>query len=61
MGGTMQVMIRCCNDDLEVDNDDDEKPQMTKVKQQPTMTRDKKDDLISSESFNTTIPCFSNN
>ena len=58
MGGTMQVMIRCCNDDLEVDNDDDEKHQMTKVKQQPTMTRDKKDDLISSESFNTTIPCF---
>lgn len=63
MGSTLQVMIKCCNeDDLEVDNDDNEKPPMVKIKQQPTITRDKKDDLINVEtdSFNTTIPCFQN-
>ena len=63
MGSTLQVIIKCCNDDdLEVDNDDNEKPSpMVKVKQQPTITRDRKDDLINVEtdSFATTMPCFS--
>ena len=55
--GTVQILTKCCNDDdLEIDNDDDEKP---KVKQQPILTTDKKDKLISpTDSFNTTIPCF---
>ena len=59
--GTTQVILKCCNDDLEVDNDDNEKPPMIKVNQQPTITRDNKDDLINVEadSFTTTIPCFS--
>ena len=28
MGSTLQIMIKykCCNDDLEIDNDDNEKP-----------------------------------
>lgn len=62
--GTIQILTkyRCCSEtDLEVDNDDDEKPPMVKANQKPTITRDGKDDLINVEtdSFATTMPCFS--
>ena len=56
--GNIQVLIshKCCNDDLIIDEDDDEKP---KVKQLPTITEDK-NKIQTSESFNTTLPCFAN-
>ena len=61
--GTIQILIKykCCPEtDLEVDDDDNEKPTVM-VKQNPTITRDNKDDLVNFEtdSFTTTIPCFS--
>ena len=55
MGSTLQIMIKCCNDDLEIDNDDNEKPPL--VIQQPTITKDKTDKLVTVDSFNTTLPC----
>jgi hypothetical protein len=56
--GNVQLLIshKCCNDDLIIDEDDDEKP---KVKQLPTITEDKNKIQIS-ESFTTTLPCFTN-
>ena len=61
--GNIQVLVshRCCNDDLEVDNDDEEKH--PPVKQKPILktATDKNDVLVNSDSFTTTIPCFSNN
>lgn len=63
--GNIQILIshKCCNDDLEIDNDDDEKPPMVRQKPVLKTTTDKKDKLINTEtdSFTTTIPCFSNN
>ena len=61
--GSIQILTKCCNsDELEIDEDDEnDKP---KVLQKPVITRDKKDkminsDLVSTDSFNTAIPCFS--
>ena len=60
--GTIQILTKykCCSEaDLEIDEDDNEKPPVM-IKQNPTITRDNKDDLINVEtdSFNTTIPCL---
>ena len=52
--GSIQILTKCCNDDFEIDNDDNEKPL---VIQQPTTIKDKTDKLVTSESFNTTLPC----
>ena len=52
--GSIQILTKCCNDDLEIDNDDNEKPPL--VIQQPTI-KDKSDKLITTDSFNTTLPC----
>ena len=63
MGSTLQVVIRCCNDDLEIDDDDNEKGRPI-LKQQPalTTTKDKSIEVINDEdSFTTTIPCFPSN
>ena len=60
MGSTLQVVIRCCNDDLEIDEDDNEKSRPI-IQQQPTLTKtkDKSIEVINDEdSFTTTIPCF---
>lgn len=60
--GNVQILVshRCCNDDLEVDNDDEEKPPPVKKPVLKTTT-DKNDVLVNSDSFTTTIPCFSSN
>ena len=60
--GSIQILVshKCCNDDLEVDNDDEEQPQL---KQKPVLkTTNKKEELINVEtdSYTTTIPCFQN-
>ena len=51
--GSIQILTKCCNDDFEIDNDDNEKPL---VIQQPTI-KDKSDKLVTGDSFNTTLPC----
>ena len=62
--GTIQILNKCCNDDFEIDEDDDEKNKPV-IKQQPvlTNTKDKSTEVINDEtdSFTTTIPCFPNN
>ena len=59
--GTIQILTKCCNDDLEIDEDDDEKKRPV-IKQQPVLskTKDKSTEVINDEtdSFTTTIPCF---
>ena len=61
--GTIQILTKCCNDDLEIDEDDDEKKRPV-IKQQPALskTKDKSTEVINDEdSFTTTIPCFPSN
>ena len=64
--GTIQILNKCCNDDFEIDEDDDEKNKTKPIiQQQPTLTktRDKSTEVINDEadSFTTTIPCFPTN
>ena len=61
--GSIQILTKCCTrGELEIDEDDDNlKP---KVLQKTVITKDKNDKLINSDlkrsdSYNTTIPCFS--
>ena len=62
--GTIQILNKCCNDDFEIDEDDDEKNKPV-IKQQPvlTKTKDKSTEVINDEadSFTTTILCFPSN
>ena len=62
MGSTMQVMIKCCNnDDCENVDTDDDKPQQI-VNPIPVLSDNKKEELIDMEdSFKTTIPSVSRN
>ena len=63
--GTIQILTKCCNDDLEIDEDDDEKQKRPTIKQQPVLskTKGKSTEVINdeSDSFTTTIPCFPSN
>ena len=61
--GTIQILNKCCNDELEIDEDDDEKNNRPVIKQKPILTKDKSTEVINDEtdSFTTTIPCFPTN
>ena len=56
--GNIQMLIshRCCNNDLEIDGDDDEK-EKTKVEQLPARIRSNEDEIANCESFQT-LPCL---
>ena len=61
--GTIQILNKCCNDELEIDEDHDEKNNRPVIKQKPILTKDKSSEVINDEtdSFTTTIPCFPSN
>ena len=56
--GTIQIMTKykCCSDDLEIDEDDNEKNIL--IDQQHPTIKDSEDKIVTLlDSFNTTIPC----
>ena len=62
--GTIQILNKCCNDELEIDEDDDEKNNRPVIKQKPILTKDKSIEVINddeTDSFTTTFPCFPSN